>query len=253
MEILNSSYTNYISLGYFCSIALDLEKLGLRDNSFPFDWCITNFEGINSLIENKFENLFEIDLLFQSSKNVSHYQNSKYKMQFFHDFNGNTSLSSQLHNVKEKYERRASRFFEEITKPTLFIRYISSEENDEEGKSKELSYIENNISKINDLYKSFNIKNEILFIADDSVQSDIINIYHVPIDTDDNVARSPLFSNDDLCSYFKNVNYPKRKVNLERYQLKKKSRSGIFDKLSNKSKQILNKHFSKNYNHHQKY
>ncbi|MFV8063361.1 DUF1796 family putative cysteine peptidase [Streptococcus pluranimalium] len=253
MEILNRSYTNYISLGYFCSIALDLEKLGLRDRSFPFDWCITNFEGINSLIENRFEDLFETDLLFQSSKNPSHYQNGKYNMQFFHDFNENSSLSSQLNDVKEKYDRRISRFFEEITKPTLFIRYISSEEKDSEGKSIELSYIENNILKISKQYKSFNPENEILFIADESVQSNIINIYYVPIDRNDNVSRNPLFSNDSLFNYFKNVNYPQRKKNLERYYLKEKSINNFLKKLSNKLKRILNKYFFKKYDHYQKY
>lgn len=38
---------NYISLGYFCSIAMDLEKLGLRNESLPFDWVISDFEGVS--------------------------------------------------------------------------------------------------------------------------------------------------------------------------------------------------------------
>jgi len=37
---------HYISLGYFCSIAMDLEKLGLRTESSPFDWLISDFEGV---------------------------------------------------------------------------------------------------------------------------------------------------------------------------------------------------------------
>lgn len=38
-------YQNYISLGYFCGVAQDLEKLGLRNTSSPFDWCITDLGG----------------------------------------------------------------------------------------------------------------------------------------------------------------------------------------------------------------
>ena len=43
----------YISLGYFCSIAIDLEKLGLRTESSPFDWVISDFEGVMLAIQVK--------------------------------------------------------------------------------------------------------------------------------------------------------------------------------------------------------
>lgn len=31
-------YENVISLGYFCSVASEIERLGLRRHSGPFDW-----------------------------------------------------------------------------------------------------------------------------------------------------------------------------------------------------------------------
>lgn len=46
---------HYISLGYFCSIAMELERLGLRSESSPFDWLISDFEGVIHAIENHFE------------------------------------------------------------------------------------------------------------------------------------------------------------------------------------------------------
>lgn len=38
-------YENFISLGYFCSVALELQRLGLRSCSSPFDWCISEWSG----------------------------------------------------------------------------------------------------------------------------------------------------------------------------------------------------------------
>ena len=52
-------YTNYVSLGYFCSIAQDLEKLGLRNFSSPFDWGISSFSDVISAIDNKFDNFMD--------------------------------------------------------------------------------------------------------------------------------------------------------------------------------------------------
>ena len=49
-------YKNYISLGYFCNIASDLEELGFRNTSSPFDWEISVFEGVISAIDNRFNN-----------------------------------------------------------------------------------------------------------------------------------------------------------------------------------------------------
>lgn len=253
MNILNKPYNNYISLGYFCSIALDLEELGLRNGSYPFDWCITDFKGINSLIKNDFNNLFKEDNLYQSQNKPSHYQNVEYKFFFFHDFKDDVSLSNQIQNVKSKYNRRIKRFYNDIQEPTLFIRYISSEKVNENGKSIELEYIENNIDTIRQLYKSFNIDNEVIFIGDNSIQSDVIEIYHVPIDENDNVCRKPLFSNNDLVEYFTNVTFPKRLENLKRYQTKSKDRKNIFLKVKNKIFRIYHNRFVTKYKHYQTY
>lgn len=46
MSVEKMNYTNYISLGYFCGVAQDLEKLGLRSYSAPFDWGISSFAGV---------------------------------------------------------------------------------------------------------------------------------------------------------------------------------------------------------------
>lgn len=44
-NIFETNYKHVISLGFFCSVALELERKGLRDASYPFDWLISDFQG----------------------------------------------------------------------------------------------------------------------------------------------------------------------------------------------------------------
>ena len=46
-------FDHVISLGWFCSPAHEIRRIGLRDASYPFDWLIThNFSIIINLIKN---------------------------------------------------------------------------------------------------------------------------------------------------------------------------------------------------------
>ena len=45
-NIKPDEFKNYISLGYFCEVAKDLERLGLRNQSSPFDWVISYFPKV---------------------------------------------------------------------------------------------------------------------------------------------------------------------------------------------------------------
>ena len=103
-------YKNFISPGYFCEVAKDLEKLGLRNVSSPFDWCISDFEGILKLIENKFEDFMAYDNMAQSSNIRENYMDTKYGIYFFHDFSKYKTFEEQYYKVKEKYQRRIKRF-----------------------------------------------------------------------------------------------------------------------------------------------
>ena len=173
-------YCNYISLGYCCAVAMELERFGLRNASYPFDWCISEFEGVIEAIENHFERFTAYDLLAQCREYPRIYKNEKYKIKFYHDFDEYQTLQEQLKNIEGKYNRRITRFYEDIKKPTLFIRYISDE--DAENPKRELAWIENNYERINTLVKSYNERNEILFIANQELISTKIKIYHVTKD-----------------------------------------------------------------------
>ena len=174
-------FDHIISLGYFCSVASDLERLGLRSASSPFDWCISNFEGVISAIGHRFDGFLDYGLLSQSTAEGKDYFNSRYRIWFFHDFDEYRPLGKQLDAVAAKYKRRIDRFYENISHPTLFIRYISNETVNQDGKSEELDFIEHHYDDIVSLLKSFNGENEIIFLANREVESEMIDIYHVSV------------------------------------------------------------------------
>ena len=121
------TYRYVVSLGFFCSVAMELERIGLRSASFPFDWLISDFEGVIKLIENHFDDFLAYENMAQHKLYPNYYKDTKYGMQFYHDFSAFRSLESQLPRVKNKYDRRIERFYNSIIYPTLFLRYISSE------------------------------------------------------------------------------------------------------------------------------
>lgn len=241
---------HYISLGYFCSIAMDLEKLGLRTESSPFDWLISDFEGVIRAIRDHFEDFLSPEYLAQNSHCRDHYKNMKYDLQFFHDFDPYQPLQDQLPSVQNKYNRRIQRFYKSITEPTLFIRYINDKPNTD-GTSTELLWIEENYDSIMALLKSFHDQNDILFIANDGVTSQKIKIYNVPKDDGDSVARSPLTKTPALQEIFYNIDFPEKQLNIERYQQKQLQKKKA--RLKTKLFTLLKKIFRKEYIHTQLY
>jgi len=59
--------TQLISLGGNCSVAFQLRKLDLYNNSFPFDWCKLNLKKLLKVLENNFENFENIEFKKKSS------------------------------------------------------------------------------------------------------------------------------------------------------------------------------------------
>ena len=243
---------NYISLGYFCSVAMELERLGLRKESSPFDWLISDFKGVIQAIDNKFEDFLEYDLLLQNKENHEIYINSKYNLQFFHDFDRYTPLEKMLPAIQNKYNRRIGRFYDTISKPTLFIRYISDEEL-ENGKSKELIWIEENYEWIMQVLKLYNADNKILFIANEGVTSDKIFIYSVEKDDNDVVARKPIEKNRELYKFLNSVCVEGREENIARYLEKEKNKKNIFKNAKKIIRKKLKKIFWKEYIHERQY
>lgn len=166
----------------------------------------------------------EYDNLSQNVNARHHYHEDKYNIYFFHDFSKYKSLEKQYDAVKQKYDRRINRFLQSIQYPTLFIRYISSEDLDEKNRSVELNWIEENHDAIMSVLRKFNPENNIAFIGDETVHSDIIHIFNVKKDDGDKVSRLPIFNNKELYSLLSSVDFHGKEENIERYKRKQKRR-----------------------------
>ncbi len=220
--------------------------MGLRNFSSPFDWVISDFQGIISAIRSHFSDFLSPELLCQNTENRNHYCNPNYGIYFFHDFTKYRPLSEQLPSVKEKYDRRIRRFYEKIKEPTLFFRYICTEEG-----STEFTWIENNYEEIRSLLRSFHPENDIVFISHEAITSDVFQIFHVP--KDDIVSRSPIRNSPELYPIVQRYTIPGQKENIRRYNQKIKIRNNPF----NRAKRVLcrtwHRYFGKTYLHTKTY
>lgn len=215
----NKKYDNIVSLGFFCSTALELERIGLRSNSSPFDWILSfDIGNVIDLISNEFKDFLNIKYLKQYRSNPNYYVNVKYDIHFYHDFDKYKTLEDQIQYVENKYRRRITNFYEKITSKTLFVRYISSKE--------ELIYIEKNISRILEVLRKYNQENDIIFIANKDINSDKLEIFYVEADNEDTVARRFIEKNIQLEKYLTSNIYDleKREENINIYISKEKKK-----------------------------
>lgn len=120
----NEKFDNVISLGAYCFVAQELRRFNIRKKAYLLDWNITNMETVLLLLKNKFEHFNDINFIEKKEHDeIKTIYNNKYFpfLQFIHDYNEHLSNTAE---IKAKYDRRINRFFEDIRKPTLFIRYI---------------------------------------------------------------------------------------------------------------------------------
>ena len=157
-------YRNIVSLGHFCSPAMEFERIKRRQSSLPFDWLITpNLSDIITLINNDFEDFLTEKYLFQLIEYPQYYRNIRYNIDCYHYFYPFESFKSQINDIRIKYNRRINRFFDTIKQPTLFVRYIT--END-------IKYISEHYEFILKTIKRYNTLNSIIFVSNDSIRLD---------------------------------------------------------------------------------
>jgi len=205
-------YEHIISLGFFCSVAIELESIGRRDASDPFDWVITDINTVNTLLRNNFQHLFHEKLLSRNTMYPYVVEHKEYKFDFYHDFKQNVDIKLQVASVSEKYLNRIDRFFQRIQEPTLFIRYVENNEVD---------YWYNDANDLVNFMKSFNFKNEFILIVNDDAAIDlskiipgVIKVFCVEKDENDVVSRRFIKRNKALLDFISSIPYPThRKIN----------------------------------------
>lgn len=194
-------YKHVISLGHACAVAHELERLGYRDHSGPFDWQGSrNFKAHLELIQQGFKPFFNNltpDTLFQR-KELYVYLMKPYALYFVHDFNQYDSLESQLPAVVDKYRRRVDAFYKDIVEPTLFVYYMYDQA--------DADWISSNYDYILSSLRAYNADNNIIFIADRSLKYDR-DCFFADNDDGSDIAFNFVRQNNDIASFFENIPY----------------------------------------------
>lgn len=121
----------WIPLGSMCMPALMLRSADIRTEAYPFDWNVTPFRALFTLLNDNFKSFLGEPYAIGGYTNSFKDRN---EMQFPHDFpeegpeRNNLPLLIQkyLPEVKDKYKRRIERFYQVIqsTHPRDFIIFL---------------------------------------------------------------------------------------------------------------------------------
>ncbi len=149
-------FKNIISLGFNCHVAKDLERLGYRNASYPFDWLISNFCDVIESIDTDFVQWLKFSDIEQDSEHENVYHDKGTGLDFYHDFFPDKTIEEQYDKVKSKYSRRIERFQKDCAQATLFIRFVRNEE--------DLKYIQNNQERILSVLKKENEDNDCIYL-----------------------------------------------------------------------------------------
>jgi hypothetical protein len=160
-----------VSLGFFCGVANELKRFGLRKRSFPIDWLITDGETLIELIASRFSGFLDKDVLERDNVRPDIIHNTRCKIMFLHDFPEGEPITEHLPANREKYQRRIDRFYETLGQGALCVRYMADQ--------KECDYWEDNAHRFLALLQQFNDNNEVLFIGNRDVHSENLHFYAV--------------------------------------------------------------------------
>lgn len=210
-------YSNIVSLGFFCSVSTELERIGMRNCSYPLDWVISDFSNVMDMIENHFRDFLKEEYLEEVKEkqlpNTIVVKNRKTDTIFFHDFRKSSTIKEQLSNVVLKYNRRINRFYKDITnQKTLFIRYIKDKV--------EVTYLCQNYERILKILRKYNAGNDIIFIYSEDNEGfceKSITKFMVENDENDCVARQFLKKNKEIKRYIENCVTYKKSQRIKNY------------------------------------
>ncbi|MBR2524918.1 hypothetical protein IKE67_00475, partial [bacterium] len=144
-----------------------LRKSLMQIKSFPFDWLLSHDIFTNlEIVLNDFQDFLNKDYLIQTADNKPNddnkrhwsyvYKNTKYHLNFIHDFKYGVEFEENYKNVLNKYQRRIERFYKSIedAKSVLFV-YIERPKTDVQ--IQELDLLVNYQQKLEEKFPDKNI------------------------------------------------------------------------------------------------
>lgn len=207
------SYKHVISLGWFCSVAEELERIGLRSASYPFDWILSDWETVKAMIDGSFRDFLAADKLEQDKKTKNIYRHKERKcLLYVHDIDPYEDYGRQISKAQIKYERRLERLQSNIHDPCIFVRYISD--------AQEFSYVTEHKEDIKRWLEGFHPDNKIVYIANKELGQASF-VWSVCPDENDSVARTFLEQLPGLREWLLDQHYDfPIEENLKRYRKK---------------------------------
>jgi hypothetical protein len=117
-------YDAVISLGGDCQVTYQLRRLNLRPHALPFDWLITPFDSLRSLLEQHFDQFLDKCNLTLVTTPDKYILDNRYGVRLIHDFKLNEQFLENYSTIHDRYTRRTERFYELIfaSHKVLFIR-----------------------------------------------------------------------------------------------------------------------------------
>jgi hypothetical protein len=193
------TYRHVISLGYFCSTALELQRYGLRDGSYPLDWNISPIGPTLAVVESSFEGFLQLDRLSPEPERVLDTGSGIF---VYNAFDPARPIADQYEAVREMYARRIERFRRAVMEPTLFVRYVDDQQ--------EFAYLNENMAAVLAVLRQTNPANDLLLVGNAGLPATCggLRLYVVEPDEGDWVARKFLQKNPQLRRKLMGLDYP---------------------------------------------
>ena len=181
-----------ISLGHFCSTALELQRYGLRDGSYPLDWNISPIEPTMALVESGFQGFLQLELLERDPERSDVVNDKGSGIAVYNSFSGELPIAAQYETVRARYARRIKRYRRAVAQPTLFVRYMVDGE--------EFSYLDEHMPAVLAALRKTNPGNDLLLIGNADLPATCggLPLYTVEVDDGDVVARRFAGKNREL-------------------------------------------------------
>jgi hypothetical protein len=190
-----------ISLGHFCSTALELQRYGLRDGSYPLDWNISHIEPTMALVESGFQGFLQLELLERDPERSDVVNDKGSGIAVYNSFSGELPIAAQYETVRARYARRIKRYRRAVAQPTLFVRYMVDGE--------EFSYLDEHMPAVLAALRKTNPGNDLLLIGNADLPATCggLPVYTVEVDDGDVVARRFAGKNRELNRKLLGLNY----------------------------------------------